>query len=295
VRRLVAAGGLAIAACTCLLLFSGAASARQTTGDTINVTGVVTGTSANGTNVQFTATGSLFKAISFDGGSNWHFSKVSGYGWTCGLTPTNGGAYCTSPTAAASYTVNTTISGTPPTSVAGEVGYGDGSTGPFTASVAAAASRCHCTRVSAEFTGFHEEAGHHGYVLLFLLKWGLDCTSGSESDCQGVVDVPHLKQPLPHGLHLRYPPKSPNVISYANDKGIIIHCHPHKGTCEDTTGEQKFELIGHPQFRADLQMVFNVESRCVSGNGYEHKNTLTIKFDGQGQLDRRHSDLGKLS
>jgi hypothetical protein len=294
-RRLLAAGGLAIAACACSLLFSGAASASQATGDTISVTGVVTGTSASGTSVQFTATGSPFTAISFFGGSNWHFSAVSASAWTCGLTPTNGGAFCMSATPATSYTVDTTISGPPPTEVAGEVGYADTHTGTFTALVTPASTECRCTKVSAEFTGFHEEAGHHGYVLLFSLKWRLDCTTGSTSNCLGRVDVPHLERPLPHGLHLRYPPKSPNVIPYTDGKGFLIHCHPHKDTCEDTTGEQEFELIGHPQFRADLEMVFNIESRCIGGNRYEHTKTFTIKFDGQGQLDHRHSHLGKLS
>ena len=294
-RHLVAAGGLAVAAASCGLLLAGAAFAQQAGGDTITVTGKVTGTSSSGTDVQFTATGSPFKSISFSGGSNWQFKKVSGVSWTCGLTPTNGGAYCSSQTAATSYTISTTIGGTLPTAVPGQIGYGDGSTGTFSAPVSAAPGKCHCAKVSAEFTNFHEEAEHHGHVLLFSLKWRLDCKSGSESDCLGAVSFPLLTQPLPHGLHLRYPPLSPNVIAYSPPKGIIIHCHPHKGTCEDTTGEQKFELIGHTQLRADLEMVFHIESRCIGGSGYDHKSTLTIKFNGQGQLDHRHSHFGKLS
>jgi len=42
-RHLVAAGGLAMAACTRGLLFSGAASARRAGGDTITVTGLEKG------------------------------------------------------------------------------------------------------------------------------------------------------------------------------------------------------------------------------------------------------------
>lgn len=94
--RLAAAGGLAIAACVCGLLFSSAASARQAT-DEVVVTGV-----RSSNHIKFTAMGSPFKSISFSGGSNWHFTAVSGANWTCDLTPTDGGAYCASTTAATS-------------------------------------------------------------------------------------------------------------------------------------------------------------------------------------------------
>jgi pimeloyl-ACP methyl ester carboxylesterase len=133
-----------LSAVACVLVVFGASSASaaipvfsggQAVHD-IYVAGVVTGTSTNGTSVQFTASGSPFTGISFFGGSGWQFSAVSGSGWTCALTPTNGGANCTSTISTTVYTLNTVISGPPPTIVEGEVGYADGSTRTFTAFVA---------------------------------------------------------------------------------------------------------------------------------------------------------------
>jgi hypothetical protein len=287
-----AAGGLAVAASGCLLLFAGAASARQAS-DSIVVTGV-----RNGTGIKFTGTvtGSALKTISLSGGSNFTFNSISSPGGNCNLTPTNGGGFCNFVTPQTSVTVTTTFSGTPPTAVAGQAVYTDTGTVTFTSLVTTAATECRCTKVSAEFTDFREEAKHHHYVLLFSLKWRLDCTAGSKDSCIGAVEVPHLERPLPHGLHLHYPPESGNVIPFTDGKGFLIHCHTHKRTCEDTTGEQEFELIGHhPQLRADLEMVFNIESRCIGGSDYEHKKTFTIRLDGQGKLDHRHSHLGTLS
>src|SRR5262245_3962511 len=85
-------GALAIAACVCGLLFSGAASARQAA-DTINVKRVVLGPATNGTYVQFfSVMNGSFKRISLSGGSNFHFSLAGG--GPCKLTPTNGGVSC---------------------------------------------------------------------------------------------------------------------------------------------------------------------------------------------------------
>ena len=137
-RRLVAAGGLAIAACVGLLLFSGAASAKQTSGDSINVIGVVTGMSPSGTNVQITAAGSAFDSLYFSGGTNYQFSAASGAAWTCNLTPTNRGAACWSSTPATSYTLNAIISGTLPPFLTGLVGFADTTTAMFTAPISMA-------------------------------------------------------------------------------------------------------------------------------------------------------------
>jgi hypothetical protein len=137
-------GAIAVAGCVCGLLFSGAASARQTA-DSITVTGVVLGPAANGTYVQFSTgnsapygDGSPFKQITFSGGSNFHFAGIDGAGGNCKLTPANGGISCT---AAPDFSVlpniwlNTIISGTLPAAVTGTVVYGDNSTGTFTAPV----------------------------------------------------------------------------------------------------------------------------------------------------------------
>lgn len=88
-RRLVAAGGLAIAACACWLQLSGAASAKPAA-DTISVSGI-----ASGTGIQFTGSGSPILSVSFGGGSNWQITGLSvpsgTTGVTCNLTPTNFG------------------------------------------------------------------------------------------------------------------------------------------------------------------------------------------------------------
>lgn len=128
-RRLVAAGGLAIAACVCGLLFSGAASARQAS-DSITVTAVV-----NGTTMTFTVSSSPVSDISFFGGSNWHFMAASSSGGNCSLTLTNGGAFCSYATPVTSFNITTTFSGPTPTVVAGGVGFADTSTGTFSAPV----------------------------------------------------------------------------------------------------------------------------------------------------------------
>ena len=284
-RRLVAAGGLAIAACICGLLFSSAASARQATTDTINVTGVVTGTSASGTNVQFTATGSPFTAISFFGGSNWHFSAVSASAWTCGLTPTNGGAYCMSATPATSYTVDTTISGPLPTQVAGEISYADTSTGTFTAPVTEGASKCHCAKLSAKFTGFNKET--HNTVLAFFLIWKIHCTTGSEGGCLGQIKFEHAPK-LPAGLELRV------VKRPWKHGGLTVACGPKPAnSCPPTaTGKLLFELIGLPKVRAHKQMTFHATLSCESKKSEE---AFTITFDKKGNINRKESHLGKLS
>jgi hypothetical protein len=131
-RRLFAAGGLAVAACACWLLFSAAASARPAS-DTINVSGI-----ASGNGIQFTGSGSPVLSVSFDGGSNWQITGISvpgGTGVTCNLTPTNFGGFCGFVTPVQSFVINTTITGTTPTLVHGEVTFGDSSTGTFSALV----------------------------------------------------------------------------------------------------------------------------------------------------------------
>ena len=132
-RQLVAAGGLALAACACVLPFSGSAAATPTT-DTISVSGI-----ASGTGIQFTGSGSPILSVSFDGGSNWQITGISvpsgTTGVTCNLTPTNFGGFCSFVTPVQSFVINTTISGTTPTAVAGEVAFGDSTTGTFSALV----------------------------------------------------------------------------------------------------------------------------------------------------------------
>ena len=138
------AGAIAMAVLVSGLLFSSAASARQTA-DSITVTGAVLGPAPNGTYVQFFSgnsapygNGTPFKQITFSGGSNFHFAGIEGAGGNCQLTQANGGITCTAapefPTLPNIW-LNTLISGTLPTAVAGTVVYADDSTGTFTAPV----------------------------------------------------------------------------------------------------------------------------------------------------------------
>ena len=128
-------GAIALAACACGLLFSGAASARQAA-DPLTVTGAVLGPASNGTYVQFfTGNGPLMKQMSFSGGSNFHFAGVGWAGAACQLTPANGGFSCTFSPPFPNLWVNTTISGTLPSAVTGTVVYADNSTGTFTAPI----------------------------------------------------------------------------------------------------------------------------------------------------------------
>src|SRR5262245_14584095 len=137
-------GAIALAACVCGLLFSGAASARQAA-DSITVAGAVLGRAPDGTYVQFFTgnsapygDGTPFKQITFSGGSNFHFAGIEGAGGNCKLTPANGGVSCT---AAPDFQtlpnlwINTTISGALPTAVTGTVVYADNTTGTFTAPI----------------------------------------------------------------------------------------------------------------------------------------------------------------
>lgn len=138
------AGAIAMAVLVSGLLFSSAASARQTA-DSITVTGAVLGPAPNGTYVQFFSgnsapygNGTPFKQITFSGGSNFHFAGIEGAGGNCQLTQADGGITCTAapefPTLPNIW-LNTLISGTLPTAVAGTVVYADDSTGTFTAPV----------------------------------------------------------------------------------------------------------------------------------------------------------------
>lgn len=286
-RHLVAAGGLGIVACACGLLFSGAASARPATVDTINVVGVVTGTSASGTDVQFTATGSSFTSIAFFGGSNWHFSAVSASAWTCGLTPTNGGAFCMSKTPATSYTVDGTISGPLPTEVDGDVGFADAHTGTFTAKVTEGATKCHCASLSAQFTGFNKTS--HNTVYGFFLKWKMHCTTGTEGGCVGQIKFEHAPK-LPAGLALHVANRP-----WKKHRGLTIACGPKPAnTCPPTaTGKLLFELIGRPKARAaHKQMSFHAILSCESKKS---EQTFTLTFDKNGNINRKKSHLGKLS
>jgi hypothetical protein len=138
VRHLVAAGGLAIAACTCLLLFSGAASAKQAAGDTITV--VVLG---NGKTMLWTVHGSPFNDVYFNGGSNSRITSVfdtSDPTAKCTLTPTNNGGGCSFSNTATSATFRTIWNGPLPTMGSGFVGFADTSTQPFTSLVTIAGS-----------------------------------------------------------------------------------------------------------------------------------------------------------
>jgi hypothetical protein len=286
VRRLVAAGGLAIVACTCGLLSSGAASAGPATVDTISVVGVVTGTSAGETTVEFTATGSPFTSISFIGGSNWHFSAVSAAAWSCGLTPTNGGAFCMSQTPATSYTVDGEISGEVPPEVGGEVAFADGKTGTFMAKVTEGAVKCHCAKLSAQFTGFNKKA--HNTVYGFFLKWKMNCTTGNAGGCVGQIKFAHAPKLAP-GLALRV-----NKRTWKQHRGLTLTCGPKPAnTCPSTvTGRLLFELVGLSQIRANKEITFHAILSCGSKKS---EQAFTLTFDENGSLDLEKSQLGKLS
>jgi hypothetical protein len=282
----------------CALPFAGAVSAQQAPGDTITVTGKVTGTSPSGTDLQFIATGSPFKSISFSGGSNWHFTNVSGAAWTCSLTPTNGGAYCSSTTAATSYTINTTISGTVPTAVTGQVGYADASTGTFTAPVTTA-SECHCTHLSLELTHFKEEGTH---TLVFFLRWRLHCITGTTHYCAGTISsgLDLEKELADHRLRLRLPPNSKKFHKYA-DGTFDVSCGQKVGhdtgcTNSEVEGRAEFEVLGPSELRRHLTLKWHLRLICNDiPKGISRHETLTIKFDEHGNLDRKDSHLGNLS
>jgi hypothetical protein len=129
-RRLLCGGGLVIAACTCGLLFSSAASARQVT-NTFTVAGTETGPTA----IKFSGFGSAIRGIGFYPGSNFTWQSVSGTGGSCQINATNGFAYCAYPQPVTSFVADLTLSGPLPTQVGGQVIYSDSSTGTFTAAV----------------------------------------------------------------------------------------------------------------------------------------------------------------
>jgi hypothetical protein len=87
----------------------------------------------------FGGTASPFTQISFFDGNNWHFTAINSLsGSSCNLT--NGGATCSfaNPSMSAvngRFAVGTHFTGTPPTTVAGQVVYADASTETFTAAV----------------------------------------------------------------------------------------------------------------------------------------------------------------
>jgi hypothetical protein len=291
-RYLRAAGGLAVAAFVCGLLFSGAAFARQAAGETISVSGI-----ANGKSIKFTGTGSPLDHISFFGGSNWHFTAVKTSGGSCNLTPTNGGAFCDFTTSVSSFTVNTTISGPTPTAVAGQVGYADSSTGTFSALVTAALSRCHCTKLSVLIEDFRTEAAGRRFV--FFLHWKLDCAIGSTEDCAGLILSTNLlsREVAHHGLHLILPPDSRTFTSNSGPRGesFEMHCGRAQRGCKSDVirGNEEFALAGNARKRENLTLLWQPEIWCFDvPKSVRHKRTLKLKFNAEGGIDRHDSKLG---
>ena len=135
-RRLVAAGGLAIAACTFWLLFSGAASARQAS-DGVTVTAVETSTGPSGTNYQLTGdtTGSGVTQVWVDGTPSSVVTAISGSNATCNETPSNNGGSCSYATSTTHFVINITESGPPVTLINGQVSFADATTATFQALV----------------------------------------------------------------------------------------------------------------------------------------------------------------
>jgi hypothetical protein len=221
----LAVGGLAIAACTCLLLFSGVASARQAAGDTISVSGI-----ASGTSIQFTASGSSSTQLVFLPGSNDAYTNITSSGANCQILITNGFAVCSYPTPVTSAVVNITFNGVTPTTVGGQVGYADNSTGTFSAPVVAAPD------------GKMEpwEKGAHP---------GIACVAKTGTPCKPTI-----------------------------------------------SGHRMFVLEGLSAVRAHGTIKFRLEVFCGLGrNATEKKGELTLKFDADGRLDRKHSHLGPVS
>jgi hypothetical protein len=279
-RRVVAAGGLAMAACGCLLLFSGAAAARQVAGDTISGSGI-----ANGTKIQFTFVSSGSSSISLSGGNNWGITSISSPGGTCNLTPTNNGGFCSFATSVTNFTINTTESGPIPSGVSGQTTFNDSSTAQFTAPVS---TECHCLEISAEFKGFTEEHRGSTEVFKFSLKWKLHCATGQTGKCHGTI---HL---FPEGVHtfvrLHVPPASGSV-EHTPGGGVSILCHPEHGTCSrESTGEETFHLVGLAEHFEDMKVHFDTEVYC----DYLSRRTseLTVHFDGRGNFKRDESRVG---
>jgi len=292
-RRLLSAGGLAIAACTCGLLFSGAASARQAS-ETISVSGVVKGTS-----IKFTGSGSPVLEVWVDGGSSFQFTAISSAGANCDVTPTNGGGFCSFATPVTSFVLSTTFSGQTPTAVAGQVGYADTSTGTFSVLVTPA-SECHCTNLSVALKDF--KTAEDGSEVAFVLKWRLDCSTGTTNYCAGEVEsFGELQKELhKHGLHLHEPPDSPTFIRKSPvTGGFIITCNSHHGSngCNrsEITGNEKFELLGPAKDRSDLTINWLLHLGCNDlPNRKVEKEKLSLKFDAKGNLEPNKSELGML-
>lgn len=184
-----------------------------------------------------------------------------------------------------SYTVDTTISGTLPTEVDGEVGYADASTGTFVAKVTEGATKCHCANLSAQFTGFNKKT--HNTVVGFFLKWKIHCTTGSEGGCVGQIKFEHAPK-LPPGLALRVANRPWKHL------GLTVTCGPKPANaCPPTaTGKLLFELIGLPKDRARKEITFHAILSCESKKS---EQAFTITFDKNGNLDPTKSHLGKLT
>jgi hypothetical protein len=284
-----AAGGLAVAAFVCGLLFSGAAFARQAAGETISVSGI-----ANGKSIKFTGTGSPLDHISFFGGSNWHFTAVKTSGGSCNLT--NGGASCAFTASVSGFTINTTVSGPTPTAVAGQVGYADSSTGTFSALVTVAPSRCHCTKLSVLIEDFRTEAA--GRRLVFFLHWKLDCAIGTTQGCAGDIISTNVlsREVAHHGLHLILPPDSPTFTSHSGTRGesFEVHCGRLHGGCKSAVirGNEEFALAGNAKKRENLTLLWQPEIWCFDvPKAVWHTRTLKLKFNADGEIDRHDSKL----
>ena len=192
------AGVLAIAVLVSGLLFSSAASARQTV-EPITVTGAVLGPAPSGTYVQFfTGNGPLMKQISFSGGSNFHFAGLGQAGAACALTPTDGGFSCSFSPPFPNLWVNTTISGTVPAAVTGTVVYADDTTGTFTAPVTDGPPASYtggCCGVAVNGTSLKISTGPQSLlppVLQFSLSpgssWHVMAISSSDGNCSLTSD-----------------------------------------------------------------------------------------------------------
>jgi hypothetical protein len=163
--------------------------------------------------------------------------------------------------------------------------------------------QCRCFAIGANLRAITILA-HHGRHLSFRVRWGLICTAGPGPGCRGRIKLATSDK---------------QDVKFLSPKSKTVRC---KGRCGAFNhGSKEIRLLLSKKLRplseavhklspiqlrkriADLkktgqlpypQLRVGVKLFCLTAAGKEHPVkflVMTFKFDGQGQVNRRRSDL----
>jgi hypothetical protein len=164
---------------------------------------------------------------------------------------------------------------------------------------------CRCFAIGAKLQAIHLR-GHHGQFLAFRVRWGLQCTPGPGPGCRGLIklaadDAANVKILRPKsksvkckggcfGLHhgsKRFRlslSKNLRPLAEVIDKHSAIWLRKRLKELE----KEKPPRFPYPPLQVHVNLF------CINAAGKPHavnQLLMTFKFDRQGQVNRKRSDL----